>query len=358
MRRFSWLILLTGLVIAIWVIRVLVIDSITIHSAACKPVLQPGDNILISKLHYGARLPFADKHLRGFSLIRRGDLLAYHFPEGDSVIEGVRNISYYALKRKKLSEHDSLPGAVIRQVPLYRRPPEVSRCIGLPGDTLSILDSAVSLSPDSLSKDSRSSGWSLSFDYLLEMRDSRLPQELLNRLDPAPGEVQILPGLGYLIPMQAEQVSMVRQRPEVISAEPYILSKDNGDYNIFPHDARYPWNRDNFGPVIVPAKGISVRLTLLNLCIYQRIIETYEKNRLEIREDKIFINGLQADTYTFKQDYYFVLGDNRHHSRDSRHWGFLPEDHLIGKPVIIWFSANKRADRPFRIYWNRLFNTI
>lgn len=137
-----------------------------------------------------------------------------------------------------------------------------------------------------------------------------------------------------------------------------MMEPGKGDYNIFPHDNRYPWNRDNFGPVIVPRKGDSIRLTLLNLCIYQRVIEVYEKNRLEVCQDQIFINGLPAVTYTFKKDYFFVLGDNRHHSRDSRHWGFLPEDHIIGKPVLIWFSANRTDGQPFRIYWNRIFNTL
>jgi len=151
---------------------------------------------------------------------------------------------------------------------------------------------------------------------------------------------------------------MVRQQREVTSLEPYFMDPQRGDYNIFPHDARYPWNRDNFGPVIVPRKGDTIRLTLLNLCIYQRVIEVYEKKHLEVRQDQILIDGVSATSYTFEQDYYFVLGENLHHSRDSRHWGFLPEDHIIGKPVLIWFSATRSAGRPFRIYWNRILNTL
>jgi len=256
------------LLIIIVVIRVLLIDSLRIDSQANEPELKTGDLILISKIHYGARLPFTTKRLSGLSHIKRGDLIAFNFPEGDSVVKGMESISYYAMKRKAEIENGAKPIGKVSYRPVYRRSPEVSRCLGIPGDT--------------------------------------------------------------------------------IMNNPGGMSPDQGDYNIFPHDARYPWNRDNFGPVIVPKKGDCIRLTLLNLCIYQRIIEVYERNRIEIRSGQIFISGSPVDTYTFKQDYYFVTGDNRLQSRDSRHWGFLPGDHIIGKPVIIWFSKS----------WNRIFNIL
>jgi signal peptidase I len=379
-RKFKWFILILGLVVAILFIRVFAIDSITIQTPADKPQLQPGDIILVSKIHFGPQLPLIKRRLPGFTSIRRGDLLAYHFPEGDSVAEGEAAFSYYALKRKKESDNDTLSKLFTRYRPVYLREPEVSRCIGLPGDTIVLypgdsVDEPIAADPGTASalNPSPSANRLLptanrllptanrqlptSYDYLVEVHNQPLPQNFLQSLQLTPSEVQVLPGLGYLFPLRADQVDLVRKRPEVKGLTAYFMEPGRGDYNIFPHDARYPWNRDNFGPVIVPKKGDKIRLTGLNLCIYQRIIEVYENSRLELREGKIFINGILADTYTFKQDYYFVLGDNRHHSRDSRHWGFLPEDHIIGKPVLIWFSALKTAGQPLRIYWNRIFKT-
>jgi signal peptidase I len=363
-RKFlpGWLNMAIWLAVTIWIIRVLAIDSITVLSTANKPQLQPGDNILVSKIHFGPRLPVTHQRLAGLLRINRGDLVAYNFPEGDSTIIGNRLFSYYSLKRKQESENGPFTKISVRFHTIDRRDPEISRCAGLPGDTITIrADSSLTAANPLLPAADRllpsvDCRLSTSFDYLVEVNNRQLPQEFLNQLGLGPSEVQILPGLGYLLPLSTNQVDLVRRRPEVTSITAYFMGRDRGDYNIFPHDARYPWNRDNFGPVIVPRKGDSIRLTLLNLCIYQRIIEVYEKNRLEVRQDSIYINGSSADTYTFKQDYYFVLGDNRHHSRDSRHWGFLPEDHIIGKPVLIWFSADRNTGQPFRIYWNRIFN--
>ena len=347
----GWLNLIIWLFVTIWIIRVLAIDSITIQSPAGKSQLQPGDYILVSKIHFGPRLPITYHRLSGLYPIKRGDLVTFNFPEGDSVMDGMGSFSYYSLKRKRESENDTLSKAIVRYRPVDRRDPEVNRCVGLPGDTIVIGQRR------NYERRNYASLREPSYDYLVEVKNRQLPMDFLTRLGLSASEVQILPGLGYLMPLRADQISLVRQRPEVTTLTAYFMEPGRGDYNIFPHDARYPWNRDNFGPVIVPGKGDSIRLTLLNLCIYQRIIEVYEKNRLEVRQDQIFINGSPADTYAFKQDYFFVLGDSRHHSRDSRHWGFLPEDHIIGKPVLIWFSANRTAGQPFRIYWNRIFNT-
>jgi len=134
----AWLNLTLWLIVTIWVIRVLAIDSITVQSPANKPQLQPGDNILISKIHFGPRLPFIFHRLSGLYQIRRGDLLAFNFPEGDSTLSGIGSVSYYALKRKWESENDTLPKPIVKYRPINRRDPEVNRCAGLPGDTILI----------------------------------------------------------------------------------------------------------------------------------------------------------------------------------------------------------------------------
>jgi signal peptidase I len=342
----AWINLVIWLIVTIWVIRVLAIDSITIQSPAVKPALQAGDQVLVSKIHYGPRLPVVHRRLSGLYKIKRGDLLAYNFPEGDTTIKGMEAFSYYSLKRKREIENDTITRVSLRYQPVDRRTPEVNRCIGLPGDTINIL----------AGQEGSHDNGQRAFDYIVEVKNRQLPMEFLHRLGLGPSEVQVVPEMGYVIPLRLDQIAMVKQRPEVTAITAYTLEPGRGDYNIFPHDARYLWNRDNFGPVIVPRKGDSIRLTLLNIGIYQRIIEVYEKNRLEVQKNEIFINGSPATTYTIKQDYYFVLGDNRHHSRDSRHWGFLPADHIIGKPILIWLSTFKETGQPFSIYWNRIFN--
>ena len=285
-KRFPpWLNFSCWLLFTIWIIRVLAIDSITIVTSAGKPQLQPGDNVIVSKIHYGPRLPqvpfISQKSyhrlagLSGLSAIKRGDLLAFNFPEGDSVLEDMASISYYSWKRKNESKNPNFSTPTkVRFRPLGRRSPEISRCAGLPGDTVIIPSAA-------------SSSLQISYDYLIEVRNQQLPQDFVDKLGLGATETQILPGLGYLIPLRPDQLAFVRLRPEVNSLAAHMMEPGKGDYNIFPHDNRYPWNRDNFGPVIVPQKGDLIRLTIPNLCIYRRIIEVYEKNLLEVRQDLI-----------------------------------------------------------------------
>jgi signal peptidase I len=134
-----------------------------------------------------------------------------------------------------------------------------------------------------------------------------------------------------------------------------LFTEGQYDRDIFPHSEAYPWNLEFFGPLTVPAKGSTVELNTSNLPLYRRIIEAYEKNDLEIRGEKIYINGEEASSYTFQMDYYFMMGDNRHNSADSRFWGFVPEDHIIGKPRLIWLSVDKEYGK---IRWNRMFRIV
>jgi signal peptidase I len=127
---------------------------------------------------------------------------------------------------------------------------------------------------------------------------------------------------------------------------------------IFPHSPNFPWTEDNFGPLWIPRKGATVPLTLENLPLYQRIIDLYENNDLQVKDSTILINGQPATSYTFKMDYYFMMGDNRHNSADGRFWGFVPEDHVVGKAVFVWLSLDKDKRFPSNIRWNRMFRTI
>ena len=139
----------------------------------------------------------------------------------------------------------------------------------------------------------------------------------------------------------------------VVSITPYIAMERS-----FPYSNKYSWTADNFGPLWIPQKGITIPLSIDNLPLYERIIDVYENNDLEVRDGDIFINGERADSYTFKMDYYWMMGDNRHNSADSRYWGFVPEDHIVGKASFIWLSLDNEKSFPQNIRWDRLFNKV
>ena len=151
-------------------------------------------------------------------------------------------------------------------------------------------------------------------------------------------------------------VSTLAKRKDLV--ESIKISDDNSTLDIYPLNGNTHWTRDNYGPVWIPAKGQTIQLTLDNLPIYERCIRTYEGNTLEVADGKIIINGKVATSYTFKLDYYWMMGDNRHNSLDSRYWGFVPEDHIVGKPIFIWWSSDPDRNGFGGIRWSRLFRFV
>jgi len=139
-----------------------------------------------------------------------------------------------------------------------------------------------------------------------------------------------------------------------VISEPY----DDPYFSTFPNHPDYSWTRDNFGPLEIPKKGKTINLSIANLPLYERIIDVYEDNELEVKGQDIYINSELASTYTFIMDYYFMMGDNRHNSADSRFWGFVPEDHIVGKPLFVYFSLDKDKKFLAKIRWNRIFKAI
>jgi signal peptidase I len=165
------------------------------------------------------------------------------------------------------------------------------------------------------------------------------------------------------LPLTAEMLEKIKENPHVIAdAVEMNIEEYYPDLALvvfpFSSDSLYRWTRDNFGPLWVPAKGETVELNLDNLPLYRRIITVYEKNALKVDSGKIFINGKEAQSYTFKQDYYFMMGDNRHNSLDSRYWGFVPEDHVVGKPAMVWLSIDNEKSFPKNVRWSRLFKFL
>ena len=162
----------------------------------------------------------------------------------------------------------------------------------------------------------------------------------------------------YILPLTVENVEKIKQFSNVVSVNSMIEEPAVWDQLIFPSDERYQWNLDNWGPITIPKKGVTIELTVDNLPLYQRLIDSYENNDLEVKGDQIYINGELATRYTFKMDYYWMMGDNRHNSADSRYWGFVPEDHVVGKAKFIWLSLDKDKKFPGKIRFGRLFSNI
>ena len=184
-----------------------------------------------------------------------------------------------------------------------------------------------------------------------------IPERLRRKLSISIDDLQRNYGGRTLLPLTAESLAELKKYSRLVkSIEPYNHNDSRG---IYPLNGNTHWTLDNYGPVWIPKRGDSIALTLENLPVYERAIAVYEGNKLETKGEKIFINGKESTSYTFKMDYYWMMGDNRHNSADSRCWGFVPEDHIVGKPILIWMSLDKdRSLFDGKIRWNRLFRFV
>ena len=347
------------------------------------------------------------KRVAGFGKVKRNDIVVFNFPAGDTVAlnhqgediyalayrEGRRlypnpvqmdsltreqqravyNL-YYSAGRKQIDETPQLYGKVVVR-PVDRRENYVKRCVGLPGDTLLIKDGQVYADGKPVPNAEgvqfnyfvQTTGPYITEDMFRELGIS-LDDQLLMNGDPAWEAALADMGLNrrdaqgrlapiYHLPLTRQMYTTLSGNRKLVSGivkEPAFYSGDIYPLNLYTH-----WDRDNYGPIWIPAKGETIKLTADNLPIYQRCIEAYEGNKLEQKPDGIYINGQKTDTYTFRMDYYWMMGDNRHNSLDSRYWGFVPEDHVVGKPILIWLSLDK--DRGWfdgHVRWNRLFKWV
>jgi len=197
----------------------------------------------------------------------------------------------------------------------------------------------------------------LQHKYMVNIQGTSINEDFLEKLDITPSEIEGSDSR-YIISMTEDQSKKMDDMKFVVSKEQVTWPADNSDPSIFPCDSRFKWNIDNFGPIWIPKKGVTINLTVDNLPLYRRVIDVYEENDLAVKDNTIYINGTPATTYTFKMDYYWMMGDNRYNSADSRYWGFVPEDHIVGKASLVWLSLDKNKSFLSKIRWNRFFMSI
>lgn len=313
-RSFLWLTIIVTVAISI---RLFLIEIYLIPSQSMQPTIMAGDIVLVSKGSYGPRLSgFTDDkydyyRLGRISGLKRYDIVVFNYPMADSALSKYPTKDYYQIKAK--ASYNGANDSLIYRPVKYRQP-YIKRCIGLPGDTIMLkgdkpyINGNKALSPVDDTNDTTT--WVIKSGY--------------------------------------------RWRQFPLSADnPKFWGATKGYRIIFPNNYVYNWRHEIFGPVVVPKKGITIKLDLVNVWLYKRAIEAYERNTVKVSPDGIFINGVKTDSYTFKMNYFFMMGDNRGNSIDSVYWGFVPEDHIIGKALLVLFSKDKNG-----INWTRILKRL
>ena len=405
----SWVDALVFALVAVYFINLFFFQNYVIPSSSLEKSLLTGDYLFVSKVSYGPRIPETPltmpltqhtlpvincksyiewphwdyRRVKGLGQVELNDIVVFNYPAGDTLVSneqyqaadyyqmcysfGIQLLAYqpdftrmtpqeqydwfamvYATGRKYIIDNPSTYGKVMTR-PVDRRENYVKRCVGLPGQTLQIknrivyLDGKPNKEPDNVQ-----------YTYYVKLNQP-IPDDLMEELGISMEDLTSLNQSGYM-PLTKRAHDALMRRKDIVQS--ITLNTDTITGDIYPLNAATGWTRDNYGPVWIPKKGATVKLDMQNIAVYERPIRVYEGNDLQVKDGKIFINGKQADRYTFKMDYYWMMGDNRHNSADSRYWGFVPEDHIVGKPIFIWWSSDPDRGGFSGIRWNRLFRLV
>lgn len=409
----SWVDALVFALVAVYFINLFFFQNYVIPSSSLEKSLLTGDYLFVSKVSYGPRIPETPltmpltqhtmpiintksyvewpqwdyRRVKGLGKVQLNDIVVFNYPAGDTILteEKYQANDYYAMVysfgqqiyqsqmpnpitpdslspqqqldyfnmlynigRNYIVNNPNEYGSIDHR-PTDRRENYVKRCVGLPGQTLQIknrivyLDGKANKEPENVQ-----------YTYYVKLK-ADLPDDLLKELGISGEDLLSLNQNGYM-PLTKKAVKVLSARKDLVAS--IRLNTDAATGEVYPLNAVTGWTRDNYGPIWIPKKGETIQLTLKNIALYERPIRVYEHNQLDIRNGKIYINGRETHSYTFKMDYYWMMGDNRHNSADSRYWGFVPEDHIVGKPIFIWWSSDPDRRGFSGIRWNRLFRWV
>lgn len=379
--RVEWIDALIFAVVVASLIRTLFFAAFTIPTGSMEKTLLIGDYLIVSKTAYGPKLPntpltipfthntlpltdhtpsyvrwIERKYNRraGLGTVKRGDIVVFNFPMGDTVVAEFPERNYYDLVREVGREELHKRFKILSR-PVDKCENYIKRCVAIAGDTLRITNGQVVVNgvPQEKNKGRQ-------YTYIVQTNGTPINAKILDGLGINNDDRQYEQITSrHILPLTETMVAEVKKLPNVVSiTQSESLPSELAPRYIFPHNPRYAWTDRDFGPLWIPKKGATIKLTADNLPIYERIINVYEQHNLEVRNGEIWIDGKLSNEYTFSMDYYFMMGDNRNNSLDSRFWGFVPEDHIEGKAKYVWLSLNKSKKFPMNIRWNRLFTKI
>jgi len=378
----DWLDAIIFALIAATFIKMFFIEAYVIPTGSMERSLMTGDYLFVSKVKYGPKVPQTPlsiplihnvtpliggesyvtwiqngyRRMAGFSKVKRNDIVVFNFPHGDTVLKQLPGEDYHTYARSHGRNFTIQRFGPVVARPIDKRDHYVKRCVAVAGDSLEVRNGWVFV--NGVAQEELRG---IQSTYEVITNGAAINERNLDRMGLSLSEVYFDPysSLYPALALTLADVKEVKRLSNVVEVRPniddYPPDYPDSPLSLFPFTENFPWTRDQYGPIWIPKAGATVALTLENLPLYERIIGVYEGNKLEEKEEKIYINGVPSDHYTFKMDYYFVMGDNRHNSYDSRYWGFVPEDHIVGSPSFIWFSTDSYKSFPKNIRWKRLF---
>ncbi len=375
---YEWVNAIVFATVVATLIHIFFFQMYVIPSSSMEKTMLVGDYLYVSKLTYGPQMPntplafpfvhhtmpfsttkksFSEaikwpyKRLKGLRSVERDDVVVFNFPAGDTVLLENQGVTYYDVLREYQNQYGEQRGReelernyTIISRPVDKRENYIKRCVAIAGDTVQIVNTELFVNGKAQGEIPEKQ-----YCYSIET-SSPLSAYAIEQMG-----ITEMSGNGtfYFSPLTKSMAEQFKAMNNVTSIERYVAEDE-----CFPYSDRYAWTADNMGPLWIPKAGAIIELNEQTWPLYERVIDVYEDNDVELRDGRYYINGEEATSYTFKMDYYWMMGDNRHNSADSRYWGFVPEDHIVGKASFIWLSMDKNKSFPANIRWNRLFKKV